>query len=75
MTDENRRPNRGPGLATRAIHHGYDPADHEGALTPPVYGFVADQAGSYRAVWAALSVVLALALVPGSLVHERVERH
>jgi methionine-gamma-lyase len=37
LTDENRRPNRRPGLATRAIHHGYDPADHEGALTPPVY--------------------------------------
>jgi MFS transporter, ACS family, aldohexuronate transporter len=44
------------------------------ALTPPVFGFVADQAGSYRAVWGALSIVLALALVPGSLVHERVER-
>lgn len=25
------------GPATRAIHLGYDPADHEGALTPPVY--------------------------------------
>jgi len=26
-----------PGFATRAIHHGYDPMDHQGALVPPVY--------------------------------------
>lgn len=26
-----------PGFATRAIHQGYDPLEHEGALTPPVY--------------------------------------
>ncbi|AUB83632.1 methionine gamma-lyase [Candidatus Thiodictyon syntrophicum] len=26
-----------PGFATRAIHHGYDPLDHEGALNPPIY--------------------------------------
>ncbi|MCA1243249.1 methionine gamma-lyase [Stappia stellulata] len=25
------------GFATRAIHHGYDPMDNEGALTPPVH--------------------------------------
>jgi len=25
------------GFATRAIHHGYDPRDHQGALVPPVY--------------------------------------
>lgn len=25
------------GFATRAIHHGYNPADHQGALVPPVY--------------------------------------
>ncbi|WP_298915514.1 methionine gamma-lyase [uncultured Algimonas sp.] len=25
------------GFATRAIHHGYDPLDHEGALAPPVH--------------------------------------
>src|SRR6266567_4621454 len=25
------------GFATRAIHHGYDPADHHGAVSPPVY--------------------------------------
>src|SRR5690606_18228729 len=24
-------------LATRAIHHGYDARDHQGALNPPVY--------------------------------------
>ena len=26
-----------PGFSTVAIHHGYDPADHHGALVPPVY--------------------------------------
>jgi methionine-gamma-lyase len=26
-----------PSLATRAIHHGYDARDHQGALNPPVY--------------------------------------
>ncbi|KTC43992.1 methionine gamma-lyase, partial [Pseudomonas fluorescens ABAC62] len=25
------------GFSTRAIHHGYDPQDHHGALVPPVY--------------------------------------
>jgi methionine-gamma-lyase len=25
------------GLATRTIHHGYDPADNQGSLVPPVY--------------------------------------
>jgi methionine-gamma-lyase len=25
------------GFATRAIHHGYDPLDHQGALVPPVH--------------------------------------
>lgn len=25
------------GFATRAIHHGYDPLEHDGALIPPVY--------------------------------------
>jgi hypothetical protein len=24
------------GLSTRAIHHGYDPAEEHGALTPPI---------------------------------------
>lgn len=28
---------RPAGFATRAIHHAYDPLDHEGALTPPVH--------------------------------------
>ncbi|KAA3652357.1 MAG: methionine gamma-lyase [Proteobacteria bacterium] len=28
------RPN---GFSTRAIHHGYDPHDHHGALVPPIY--------------------------------------
>lgn len=26
-----------PGFATRAIHEGYDPADAQGALTPPIF--------------------------------------
>lgn len=25
------------GFSTRAIHHGYDPADHQGALVPPIH--------------------------------------
>ncbi len=25
------------GFSTRAIHHGYDPQDHHGALVPPIY--------------------------------------
>lgn len=31
------RRNRAQGFATRAIHLGYDPAEHDGALTPPIY--------------------------------------
>lgn len=31
------RRNRPQGFSTRAIHLGYDPADHDGALTPPIY--------------------------------------
>lgn len=27
----------GQGFATLAIHHGYDPLQHEGSLTPPIY--------------------------------------
>jgi len=30
-------PNTPPSFATRAIHHGYDARDHQGALNPPVY--------------------------------------
>ncbi len=30
-------PNGSQGFSTRAIHVGYDPADAEGALTPPVH--------------------------------------
>jgi methionine-gamma-lyase len=26
-----------PGFSTTAIHHGYDPAEHHGALVPPIY--------------------------------------
>jgi hypothetical protein len=39
------------GLSTRAIHHGYDPAEEHGALTPPIfmtstYAFETAEAGS-----------------------------
>ena len=41
------------------------------ALTPPLYGLVADVAGTYRAVWAVLVCVLVLALIPATLMRER----
>ena len=41
------------------------------ALTPPLYGLVADVSGTYRAVWAVLCCVLLLALVPATLMRER----
>jgi MFS family permease len=41
------------------------------AVTPPLYGLVADVFGTYRAVWGALSIVLALAFIPALLVEER----
>ena len=31
------RRNRPPGFQTRAIHHGYEPAAHNRAVTPPIY--------------------------------------
>lgn len=43
------------GLATRAIHHGYDPKDHQGALTPPLHltsTFAFDSAEAGAAVFA-----------------------
>ncbi len=40
------------------------------ALSPPLYGLVADLAGTYRAIWAVLAIVLVIALVPASLVRE-----
>ncbi len=40
-------------------------------LTPPLFGLVADLAGTYRAIWAVLAGLLALAFIPASLVHER----
>ena len=34
----NRRPDCAePGFATRAIHHAYDPSEHQGALVPPIH--------------------------------------
>jgi predicted MFS family arabinose efflux permease len=39
-------------------------------LTPPLLGLVADLAGTYRAIWAVLAGLLALAFIPASLVHE-----
>jgi MFS transporter, ACS family, aldohexuronate transporter len=41
------------------------------AASPPLYGLVADQTGTYRAIWLVLAGVLAVALVPAALVHER----
>src|SRR5579859_2496017 len=32
-----RKPANGRGFATRAIHHGYEPLDHQGALSAPLY--------------------------------------
>ena len=43
------------------------------ALTPPLYGLVADWTGSYRSVWALLCCLLLLALVPAMLIRERDE--
>jgi len=40
------------------------------AVSPPLYGLVADLAGTYRAIWAVLAVVLVIALVPACLVRE-----
>lgn len=34
MSSQQNRPN---GFSTRAIHHGYQAADHHGALVPPIY--------------------------------------
>jgi MFS family permease len=39
-------------------------------LTPPLFGLVADLAGTYRAIWAVLAALLTLAFVPASLLHE-----
>ncbi len=44
------------------------------AITPPLYGLVADLAGTYRAIWAVLAGLLALAFVPAALVREREPR-
>jgi predicted MFS family arabinose efflux permease len=41
------------------------------ALTPPLYGLVADVSGTYRAVWGVLVCVLLLALIPATLIRER----
>jgi ACS family hexuronate transporter-like MFS transporter len=40
------------------------------AASPPLYGLVADIAGTYRAIWAVLAAVLVVAFVPALLVHE-----
>jgi len=40
------------------------------ALSPPLYELVADLAGTYRAIWAVLSVVLAVAFIPALLIRE-----
>ena len=43
------------------------------AASPPLYGLVADLAGSYRAIWVVLAGLLAIALVPAALVRESPE--
>ena len=40
------------------------------AASPPLYGLVADLAGTYRAIWAVLAAVLVVALLPAALVRE-----
>ena len=40
------------------------------ALSPPLYGLVADVTGTYRSIWIVLSGVLVLALVPALLLEE-----
>ena len=40
------------------------------AASPPLYGLVADLAGTYRAIWAVLACVLACSFVPALLVRE-----
>jgi MFS family permease len=44
------------------------------ALTPPLFGAVADLAGTFRAVWAALAIVLAAALIPALALTESGDR-
>lgn len=39
-------------------------------VSPPLYGLVADAAGTYRAIWAAVAGVIALAFVPAALLRE-----
>ena len=40
------------------------------ALSPPLYGLVADLTGTYRAIWLVLAGILVVALVPAALVRE-----
>ena len=47
--------NRSAGFATRAIHHGYNPLNHDGSLVPPVHmtsTFVFDTAEAGGAIFA-----------------------
>ena len=51
MTKDRHGKNRAMGFETTAIHHGYDPAEAEGALNPPVfmtstYAFESAEAGA-----------------------------
>lgn len=40
-------------------------------VTPPLFGLLADTTGAYRSVWGALTILLAVALVPAVMVSER----
>jgi predicted MFS family arabinose efflux permease len=58
----------GPDRAGAATGFGITFVAFSIAASPPLYGLVADLAGSYRAIWAALALVLAVAFIPALLV-------
>lgn len=58
----------GPGRAGAATGFAITFVAFAIAGSPPLYGLVADLAGSYRAIWAVLAVILLVAFVPALLV-------
>ena len=40
------------------------------AVTAPAYGLIADATGTYRAIWVALAVAIAIAFIPAALIRE-----
>jgi MFS family permease len=61
----------GPARAGAATGFGITVVASAIVASPPLYGLVADVSGTYRAIWGALAVVLAAALIPASLIRER----